>query len=49
MSRSPDPNPNTGTALTERRTFAVPDDGTPGSVETCSKETVFRLCLPLAA
>jgi len=29
-----------GTVLTERRTFAVPDDDTPGSVETCSKETV---------
>jgi hypothetical protein len=49
MSRDLTPNPNTGTVLTERRTFAVPDDGTPGSVETCSKETVSRLCLLFSA
>ena len=49
MSRRTGPNPNTGTVLTERRTLTVPDDGTPGSVETCSKETVYRLCLLLSA
>jgi hypothetical protein len=49
MSRGPTRNPNTGTVLTERRTFAVTDDGTTGSVETCSKEAVYRLCLLFSA